>query len=436
MKYILFEKLSFESSERILEVQDMMLCSHLAYLKRYSPFYREVLSGISVESIQTRNIHKLPLTTKSAIEKEPEKFLTCTNEEIADTVHTSGTSGQKIFFHYTESDLKRLAYNEAQALKSTGITKHDKVLLLCTMDKCFIAGLAYYSGCRKIGASVIRSGATSPDACGELVMKLKPTVIIGVPSFMLKLAQYLTTLNVQFNNSVKKLICIGEPLRCYDAHNFERLKSTNLCEKIEKFWQAEAFSTYALTETVTTFCECREKKGGHLIPELGIVEIVDDNNQVLPCGEEGEIIVTPFHITGMPLLRYKTGDIGRLMPEKECGCGRKTLRLGPVSGRKFQMLKVKGTKFYPSSVYSVLDSIDEVILYQLIAERRELSDKLTVKIALSGEANPEITEKISNKLRASLRVKIELEFADKKELRESLFPQGTRKPIKFKELIS
>jgi phenylacetate-CoA ligase len=100
------------------------------------------------------------------------------------------------------------------------------------------------------------------------------------------------------------------------------------------------------------------------------------------------------------------------------------------------MLKVKGTKFYPSSVYSVLDSIDEVILYQLIAERRELSDKLTVKIALSGEANPEITEKISNKLRASLRVKIELEFADKKELRESLFPQGTRKPIKFKELIS
>jgi phenylacetate-CoA ligase len=431
MKYSSFENLSFQSPEQIEKIQNNMLTGHLRYLKTHSRFYRNKLKNIPVNSVNISTLHKLPCTTKQEIENCPSDFVACSKDEIADTVHTSGTSGHKIFFHYTEHDLERLAYNEEQALKSTGITKKDIVLLLCTMDKCFIAGLAYYSGCRKIGASVIRSGATSPEACCELIENLKPTVIIGVPSFILKTAQYMQTRNVLLNNSVQKLICIGEPLRHYAPDTPLLLNPNNLCSKIENLWQADAFSTYALTETVTTFCECTERNGGHLIPELGIIEITDENNKPLPPGVEGEITVTPFHTTGMPLLRYKTGDIGRIIPEVECKCGRKSPRLGPITGRKFQMLKVKGTKFYPNSVYSVLDSIDEVILYQLVAERCELSDKLTVKIALSDKSNPNITEQISNKLRASLRVKIDLEPTDINKLRKKVFPHGTRKPVKF-----
>ena len=430
-KYFSVTNLSFESPEKIKDIQNNMLREHIAYLKTNSPFYKKKLRDISEELITIDTIHNLPFTSKLEIENCPSDFIACSRDEIADTVHTSGTSGHKIFFHYTEHDLLRLAYNEEQALKSTGITQKDIVLLLCTMDKCFIAGLAYYSGCRKIGASVIRSGATSPEACCELIENLKPTVIIGVPSFILKTAQYMQKRNVLLNNSVQKLICIGEPLRYYAPGNPLLLNPNNLCRKIENLWRADAFSTYALTETVTTFCECTEKNGGHLIPELGIIEITDENNKPLPPGEEGEITVTPFHTTGMPLLRYKTGDIGRIMPEAECQCGRKTSRLGPITGRKFQMLKVKGTKFYPNSVYSVLDSIDEVILYQLVAERCELSDKLTVKIALYDKNNPNITEQISNKIRASLRVKIDLEVTDINKLQKKVFPHGTRKPVKF-----
>jgi len=432
MHYSSFSNLSFQTKNQIFKVQSDMLRTHLAFIKQKSPFYSQKLTNINPDSISMNNLSSLPVTNKQDIEKNPNAFIACKNSEIVDIVHTSGTSGEKIFFKYTEQDMKRLAYNEKQSLQTAGITKNDTVLLVCTMDKCFIAGMAYYSGCRAIGAAVIRIGAAHTEASAELIRKLKPTVIIGVPSYIHKLGRQLQKIeNMTAISNVKKLICIGEPLRHYDQNSSFKLVKNPICEKIEDQWQCNAFSTYALTETVTAFCECNSRNGGHLIPELGTVEILDENNNPVPIGQEGEVTLTPFHTTGMPLLRYKTGDIAKLLPN-QCDCGRYSLRLGPITGRKFQMLKVKGTKLYPNSIFSILDPMHEIIIYQLIAEKNHLSDTLTLNLALHNPSDC-IIENISQTLRAKLRVKINIKLMNEKILRNSVFPNSSRKPIKFKK---
>ena len=126
-------------------------------------------------------------------------------------------------------------------------------------------------------------------------------------------------------------------------------------ENLEEVWGAKIYSTYASSETITSFCECTAQRGGHLHPDLAVVEIVNEQGEVLAPGETGEVVVTPLQIEGMPLLRFRTGDIS-FMVDEPCACGRFSPRLGPILGRKKQMIKFRGTTLYPNSLYAVLDS--------------------------------------------------------------------------------
>ncbi|MCK5844426.1 MAG: AMP-binding protein, partial [Victivallales bacterium] len=350
----------------------------------------------------------------------PESFLAVSRDYVAETVTSSGTSGAPIDFHFTENDLQRLAYNERQALSICGIERSDTVLLTCTLDRCFIAGLAYYSGCRSIGATAIRGGANPMETHLGLIRRLGVTVMVGVPSFLLKLARFAESAGVAPGAlGVERLVCIGEPLR--DAS----LARLPLCSELESAWNAKPFSTYASTEMTTAFCECREQSGGHLIPELGIVEILDEEGSGLPAGEIGEVTITPFHLEGMPLLRYRTGDMSFLI-EKPCACGRNSPRLGPIVGRKHQMIKCKGTSFYPSAIGAVLDGFNSVMEYQVRVSRKDLSDDATIALALSEES--ELTN-IDDALAAALRVRLKLIPEPLESLQKVVFPPTSRKPV-------
>ena len=205
--------------------------------------------------------------------------------------------------------------------------------MTCTIDRCFIAGLAYYSGAQAIGAACIRNGLNSLESHAGIIKLMGPSVIVGVPSFLRKLGMFVYDKKIS-TGSVKKLVCIGEPLRDKD------MKSLAVAREIEKIWGAKAYSTYSSSEIVTTFCECTRQNGGHLHPELAVVEIVNERGRRVSAGVTGELVVTPLAIEGMPLVRFQTGDISFMMDES-CACGRKSPRLGPILGRKKQMLKIK-----------------------------------------------------------------------------------------------
>lgn len=422
----IYKNLEFASANKIRATQNALLKKHLAYCQKNSPYYRKLFKrkGLRLNRIGLDSLSTLEFTDKAQIERFNDAFLSVPVEKISDIVLSSGTCGNPTKIAYSEWDLKRLAYNEEQSFAACGFTSKDSVLLTCTMDRCFVAGLAYYSGIRALGAAAIRNGLNSLESHLGLIKRLKPTALVGVPSFLRKLGLYLDQNGHPARKSgVKKIVCIGEPLRGKD------MKFLPVGEDLERIWEAKAYSTYSSSEIVSTFCECTAQCGGHLHPELAIAEIVDDHGKVLPSGEIGELVVTPLQIQGMPLVRFKTGDISFLI-DKPCRCKRRSLRLGPIIGRKKQMMKVAGTTFYPQAVFSCLEQLKEISEYYIcVSSSDRLSDKLEIYAAVD---NPSCTTAlIQEKLQAHLRVKPSVFICKEEVIRQKVYTPGSRKPVRF-----
>ena len=422
--FYLHKNLEFSNPDVIKDVQNNFLKSHLDYILNNSPYYHRILRDFDIDNISLATLGSLPFTDKSAFEEHNDELLAVSMSSIVDIVLSSGTTGKPTRIMYTENDLKRVAYNEEISFAGCGITPDDIVLLTCTLDRCFIAGFAYFLGVRSLGAAAVRNGLNSLESHMEIIQRMKPTVIVGVPSFLYKLGLFLQSKGTDPRRSnVRKLVCIGEPIRC---RNMSLLK---MGEYLEDVWDAKVYSTYASSETITTFCECIAQKGGHLHPELAILEIVDDDGKILPPGGIGEIVVTTFFVEGMPLLRFKTGDVSFLIDEP-CECGRYSVRLGPILGRKKQMIKYRGTTLYPQAVYSALDEIPEVTDYYItVTSDFDLSDALKVFVSLKD--NSCSAGRIMDKLQAHLRVSPDVIIASEEAIKEQLFAGNSRKAIRF-----
>ena len=420
------QKNEFSDCNEIRTLQEIRLNAHLAYVAVHSPYYRTLFRehGIDPRSITLDSLATIPLTDKTLFGEQNDSFLAVPMSQIVDIVLSSGTTGRSTKVMYTENDLRRLAYNEEISFASCGLSPDDVVLLTCTIDRCFIAGLAYFSGVRNLGASAIRNGLSSVESHLEIIRRLKPTAIVGVPTFLLKLGQFLKTEGIDpASTGVKKLVCIGEPIRD------RKLSFLSVGEKLEHIWGARIYSTYASSETITSFCECTAQQGGHLHPDLAVVEIVNEAGDMLPLGETGEVVVTPMGIEGMPLVRFKTGDVSFLI-DGPCQCGRNSLRLGPILGRKNQMIKLRGTTLYPNSINAVLDSFPGVNEYYITASTDyDLSDVVKIFVAVGNESCS--AEMIMDKLQAHLRVRPEVIIKSEEQIKTQVYSGNPRKLTRF-----
>ena len=419
-------KLEQASTEDIKAFQEKELQSLLVYLNTHSAYYKKLFkeNNININTIKSLNdLTKIPTTSKDELQKYNDDFLCVPKQEIIDYVTTSGTLGDPVTFALTEKDLERLAYNESISFACAGVKKEDVLQLMTTIDRRFMAGLAYFLGARKLGAGIIRVGAGIPELQWDSILKFKPSYIIAVPSFLLKLIEYAKQNNIDVNKSgIKGVICIGEALREQD------FSLNTLSKKVTSFWDISLYSTYASTEMNTAFTECEYQQGGHHHPELIIVEILDENEKPVTKGTVGELTITTLGIEGMPLLRFKTGDMLKAHYES-CSCGRNTLRVGPVVGRKKQMIKYKGTTLYPPAMYNVLSDFNNIDAYVIeISSNTIGTDEILLKIA-SKNSNSEFTQKIKDHFRSKLRVTPKIEFHDKKEILKLQFPNLSRKPM-------
>ena len=420
------QRLEFSSSDEIRAVQERRLNSHLTYVALNSPFYRNFFHehGIQSAEITLDSLAEIPFTDKTVLGTHNDTFLAVPMTQIVDIVLSSGTTGRSTTVMYTENDLRRLAYNEEISFASCGLSSDDIVLLTCTIDRCFIAGLAYFSGVRNLGAAAIRNGLSSVESHREIIRRLKPTAIVGVPTFLLKLGQFLQAEGIDPGTTgVKKLVCIGEPIRN------RTLAFLKVGEQLEQIWGARIYSTYASSETITSFCECTAQQGGHLHPGLAVVEIINDAGEVLPHGETGEVVVTPLAIEGMPLVRFKTGDVSFLL-DKPCRCGRNSLRLGPILGRKNQLIKFRGTSLYPNAINAVLDSFPEISEYYISASSDyDLSDIVHVFVAVTNSSCS--AEMIMDRLQAHLRVRPHVVITNEEQIKNQVHSGNPRKLFRF-----
>lgn len=421
-------KIETASAAEIKTFQEQKLRETLDYVAAHSPFYQKrwAASGISASEVHTlEDLQKLPVTTKSDLQQFNDDFLCVPANQIIDYATTSGTLGDPVTFGMTDNDLERLAYNEAISFDCAGIKAGDIVQLMTTIDRRFMAGLAYFLGLRKMKVGVIRVGAGIPELQWDSILKYKPTHLITVPSFLLKLIEYAEAHGIDYNNcGVKGAICIGESLRNQD------FSLSTLSRKITEKWDIKLFSTYASTEMSTAFTECEHSIGGHHHPELIIVETLDENNQPVPTGEPGELTFTTLGIEAMPLVRFKTGDIVKLHHEP-CVCGRNTLRVGPVLGRKQQMIKYKGTTLYPPAMTDVLTGFANIENHIIEIYTNDLgTDEIVIKLAVKEESEVFLHE-IKDHFRAKLRVTPKIIFTSNAILNQLIFNPMSRKPVRF-----
>jgi phenylacetate-CoA ligase len=386
----------FLSSDEIATKSLRALRNHVLHAKESSPFYREAYSTIEPGDIKSiDDFQKIPFTNKEHVAKHHQHFMAVSPDKIVETVITSGSTGTPIPFGLTCNDLERLAFNEALSFNGLGVEAGDPVHILVSLDRLFIAGVAYYRGLTMLGANTMRIGVVPFDMQKYYLDFFKPVVLVGVPSYFKKLAKELEEHKFDTRAcSVKKLVCIGESLKT------STMELNSLASSLEHIWDAEVFSSYASTELAVSYCECKDRKGGHSHPELVYTEIVDEKGVVVPDGTPGELVATPLGVEGMPLVRFKTGDITFKISET-CSCGRNSVRIGPILGRKSQMIKVKGTSVFPLTITNVLDAIDSINDYIIILENDDaLSDRVSIHVA----AAPSSVEQIANQLRAVTRV--------------------------------
>lgn len=227
---------------------------------------------------------------------------------------------------------------------------------------------------------------------------------------------------------MQKCVCIGEALRTPD------FALNTLGRRIHEKWESlKLYSTYASTEMQSSFTECDALRGGHLQPELIIVEFLDDNNQPVKDGEAGEVTITTLGVRGMPLLRFKTGDICFHYNEP-CTCGRNTIRLSPILGRKGQMIKYKGTTLYPPALFDILDNIPNIKNYIVEVYTNELgTDEILIRIGSENHSEAFVKE-IKDLFRSKVRVAPNIHFEPAEYIAKIQMPPMSRKVIKFIDL--
>jgi phenylacetate-CoA ligase len=305
-----------------------------------------------------------------------------------------------------------------------GLTARDTALVAVAMDRCFMAGLAYWLGLRERGCAVVRTGAAMPMLVLDMIDRVQPTAIVAVPSFLRLVADKARATGFELRNcSVKKAVCIGEPIRD------RQLALNGSGRAIEAAWGAQVYSTYGVTELANSLCECEAGVGGHLHAEQLHVEILDDFGQPVADGEVGEVVATTFGVEAMPLIRYRTGDCAALF-RAPCGCGRTTPRLGPIVGRKNQKLKFKGTSLFPSTLAAVLDAAEGVETYVIIARKEdELSD--AIEVLIHGVAS---VATVREAMQAQAKIAPPIRQAAREEIKALQMPPESRKRRTFVDL--
>lgn len=419
------DELEFKSEEEIRKTQESLLRKALDYMLTKSPFYKERLRGLNTDNINLDAIRSLPFTSKEDLQTRNFDFLSVSGEKVVEYVNTSGTTGAPIYIALSANDLERLKENEMKSFTVAGTTSGDTFQLAVTLDSMFIAGMAYYLGITGLGAKAVRVGTKNTKMHLKVMKELRPNGIVSVPTYLIALAKEAEREGTKLKDlGIKKAVLIGESIRNRD------FSFNNIGKTIQDIWDIDLYSTYGNTEVATSMCECKEKMGGHIHPDLVYCEIIDDKGNPVSEGETGELTVTTFRTEAMPLLRYRTGDITFIINER-CECGRNSPRIGPILGREKQAIKLKGTTIYPSQVEDILNGIPEVVNYVLEAYiGDDHGEKLHVKVG-SGRRDELFRKEIGKKIHAHARVTPEITLHDPELIREMQFREGDRKPKRF-----
>ncbi len=378
------------------------------------PAYRKKMeeAGVKPEDIQTlKDLAKMPFVTKQDLrDNYPFGLFAVDKEELVRIHASSGTTGKPTVVGYTKRDLEMWTECVSRIAAMGGATKQD-VAQICFGYGMFTGALGLHFGLENIGATLVPSSTGNSEKQIMYMKDFGTTLLVATPSYALRLAEVALSMGIDPKKDLNvKIGLVGS-----------ELLTEAMREEMHKLWGDDMLvtSNYGMSELMGPGVsgECEYMCGMHINEDYFIPEIIDPKTgEVLPPGEKGELVVTCIYKEGLPLIRYRTKDVTRLIYEP-CKCGRTTCRMENLDGRTDDMLKIRGVNVFPSQIEEVILSVEEIgPHYEIILTRKDHADRMEIRVELLKETDSykeleEIEKKIKSKLRIvlGLDAKISLE---------------------------
>lgn len=385
-------------------------------------------AGVKPEDIQTlADLAKLPFVTKQDMRDNYPFGLFAVDRDKLVRIHaSSGTTGKPTVVGYTRGDLETWTECVSRIACMGGATEKD-VAQICFGYGMFTGALGLHYGLENIGAAIVPSSTGNSERQIMYMKDFETSLLVATPSYALRLAEVAREMGIDPAKDLGiKIALVGSELLT-DA----------MREEMHKYWGEDVLitSNYGMSELMGPGVsgECTELCGMHINEDYFIPEIINpETGEVLPAGEQGELVITCIKKEGLPLIRYRTKDITRLFYEK-CKCGRTFCRMENLSGRSDDMLKIRGVNVFPSQIEEVILGFEELgPHYEIVLEREGYMDRMTIKVELakSTDSFSEL-ERIASSVRSKLRVVLGLDAKVKLESPNTLQRfEGKAKRIK------
>jgi phenylacetate-CoA ligase len=409
------------SRDDLAQLQLERLQATLCRVASHVPFYRKKFKelAISPEDISSLDdLRRLPFTTKQDLrDNYPYGLFAVPLREVVRIHASSGTTGQATVVGYSHNDIRNWAGLVARVLTGAGVTKDDVVQIAFGYGM-FTGGFGLHYGAELVGASVIPISSGNTKRQIQIMQDFRTTALVCTPSYALLLADVMEEKGINLNAlSLKYGLFGGEPW------------SEAMRREIQEKLNIIATDNYGLSEVMGPGVagECQERNGLHLNEDHFLVEVINPETlEPVAPGEIGELVITTLTKEAFPVIRYRTRDLTRLLPEP-CPCGRTLTRMQRVLGRTDDMLIIKGVNVYPSQIEEVLFDVEGTKPhYQLVVEREGRLDKVTVLVEVSEaiffdqmKKQSEMIELIKRRLATELGIGVEVKLVGEKSLERS-----------------
>ena len=391
--------------EEMRALQLQRLQQTVRYVYERVPLYRERLDALKVRPEDIRSlddVRRLPFTTKEDFRANyPYGLFAVPMKDIVRIHASSGTTGQPTVVGYTEQDIDMWATCVARLCAAGGATRED-IAQISFGYGLFTGALGLHFGLAKLGAAVVPISSGNTERQIQLMADFGSTVLVATPSYALYMAEVAERMGMMDKIQLRVGLFGAEG-------STEEMRA-----ELERRWGIVATENYGMSELIGPGVsgDCTEKCGMHINEDYFYCEVVDPaTGEPVPEGEWGELVVTPLMKQALPLLRYRTHDITRLLPGP-CKCGRTTTRMQKIAGRTDDMLIIRGVNVFPSQIEGVLIGMEGIgPHYEIVVTKKGYMDQIEVKVELvdAGLLNSygeleALTRRIHDRLKVVLQI--------------------------------
>jgi phenylacetate-CoA ligase len=378
--------------EEIKKLQLVRIRETLSKIKNSHSIFKEKYKDIEPDDIKSLDdIKLLPILEKDELRRAyPFKHIAVDGINWYRMHMSSGTTGTPIINVMTKNDLEQWGEIMARCYYAAGVNKNDRVQITPSFG-LFNGGFGFHYGAEKIGSFIIPAGAGRSRLQLKFIEELGTTALCAIASYPLRLMEIAKEMNVDFSKTNLRVAILG-------AETW----SDELRIRIEEEMGVDTYDIIGMTETggVGMGIDCEAKNGIHIWEDHYYVEIIEEQTkETVEDNKEGELVVSTLTREGLPLLRYRTRDITKIISRDRCDCGRTHLRVDRLKGRTDDMFKVKGVNFYPSQIEAILMKYKSLTpYYNIVLEKIKGKGSMTIVAERKNGLKPEEVDKLSNEL--------------------------------------